>query len=55
METDILAPVVETVEAGARLFLTTPFEAYTVTECFLLLFLLAGVVWLCVKFFKGGF
>lgn len=52
METDILAPVVET---GARLFLTTPFSEYTVTEGFLLLFLLAGAVWLCVHFFKGGF
>lgn len=55
MENDILAPVVETVEVGARLFLTTPFEEYTVTEGFLLLFLLAGVIWLCVQFFKGGF
>lgn len=55
METDILAPVVETVEAGARLFLTTAFEEYTVTEGFLLLFFLAFIIWLCVQFFKGGF
>lgn len=38
----------------ARAFLSTPFEEYTVTEGFLLLFLLAGAVWLCVHFFKGG-
>lgn len=45
--------VVET----ARAFLTTPFSEYTVTEGFLLLFFVAGVVLLCVHFFnkKGGF
>lgn len=49
---DEIAPAVT---ETARVFLTTPFEEYTVTEGFLLLFLLAGVVWLCVQFFKGGF
>ena len=48
---DLTPAVTET----ARLFLSTPFEEYTVTEGFLLLFLLAGFVWLCIQFFKGGF
>lgn len=55
METDILAPIAETVETGARLFLTTPFEQYTVTEGFLLLLLVFAFIWLIVQFFKGGF
>lgn len=51
MEIDVVPAATEV----ARAFLTTPFEQYTVTEGFLLLFFLAGVVWLCIHFFKGGF
>lgn len=47
--------IVPAAAEAARLFLTTPFEEYTVTEGFLLLFFLAGVVLLCIWFFKGGF
>lgn len=48
---------VETVAASpdARLFLTTPFEEYTVTEGLLLMLLLLAVVMICVKLLKGGF
>ena len=38
-----------------RLFLTTSFEDYTVTEGFMLLFLLIFFVALCAKILKGGF
>ncbi|MTQ97473.1 hypothetical protein GMD88_10715 [Pseudoflavonifractor sp. BIOML-A6] len=51
METELIPAATE----AARAFLTTPFEDYTVTEGFLLLFFLAGFVWLCIWFFKGGF
>lgn len=50
METEIIPTVTEV----TRAFLTTSFEEYTVTEGFLLLLLLAGFIWLCVQFFKGG-
>lgn len=50
--------VLETVETSAdaaRLFLTTPFEEYTVTEGLLLLIVLLAVVSICIKAVKGGF
>lgn len=50
METELI-PAAD----AARAFLSTPFEDYTVTEGFLLLFFLAGFICLCVWFFKGGF
>lgn len=50
-ETEVLAEVVE----PDRLFLTTPFDDYTVTEGLLLMILLLSVVLLCVKMIKGGF
>ena len=56
---DVSEPLetVEAVEApeGPRLFLTTPFEEYTVTEGLLLMLLLLAVVAVCVKLVKGGF
>lgn len=54
-----LDPTGETVTYGEvvenRLFLTTSFEEYTVTEGFMLLFLLIFFVALCAKILKGGF
>lgn len=44
-----------TIEVVARLFYTTPFSDYTVIEGLLLLGLIAGFIWLCVHFFRGGF
>lgn len=44
--------VAEVVEAP-RLFLTTPFADYTVTEGFLLLLFLFGFVLLIIWFFRG--
>lgn len=40
---------------AARLFWETPFTEYTVTEGFLLLYLLVGFIGLIIYFFKGGF
>ena len=56
---DVSEPL-ETVEAvevpeDSRLFLTTPFEEYTVTEGLLLMLLLLALVAVCVKLVKGGF
>ena len=54
--TDILTEgISEEIVTGARLFLETPFSEYTVTEGFLLLFLLAGFACTIIWFFKGGF
>lgn len=52
---DTLAVAAEGVTDAARLFLTTPFVEYTVTEGFLLLFMLFGCCLLIIWFFKGGF
>lgn len=46
--------VAEVVEPD-RLFLSTPFEEYTVTEGLLLMLLLLAVAAACVKLVKGGF
>lgn len=54
---DILEPISDFMEPAmetGRAFLTTPFEEYTVTEGFLLLFFILGFIWLCTRFFKGG-
>lgn len=51
---DTLAVAAEEVTDAARLFLTTPFTEYTVTEGFLLLFLLSGFCVLLAWLFKGG-
>ena len=48
---EVFAEVVE----PDRLFLTTPFEEYTVSEGLLLMILLLAVVMICVKMVKGGF
>ena len=41
-------------EETSSLFLTKPFESYTVTEGFCLLFLLLGFCWCVWKIIKGG-
>lgn len=53
-ETEFVEVVGEPVEQD-RLFLTTPFEEYTVSEGLLLMILLLAVVMICVKMVKGGF
>lgn len=45
----------EMVVVPDRPFLTTPFEEYTVTEGFCLIFFVGAVVAICIKILKGGF
>lgn len=55
LSSDTLAVAAEEVTDAARLFLSTPFAEYTVTEGFLLFFLLFSCCLLIIWFFKGGF
>lgn len=52
---ELPAEVSDAASDAARLFWETPFTEYTVTEGFLLLFLLVGFIALIIYFFKGGF
>lgn len=47
--------VVGEVVESDRLFMTTPFNEYTVSEGLLLLIVLLTVIQMCVKIVKGGF
>lgn len=55
LEEDTFTEIVAEVVEPERLFLTTSFEDYTVTEGLLLLLLLLAVVMICVKMLRGGF
>lgn len=41
--------------SDVHLFWETPFSEYTVSEGFLLLFLLLGFLWLIIWFFRGKY
>ena len=55
LEDDTFTEIVAEVVEPERLFLTTSFEDYTVTEGLLFMLLLLSVIVLCVKMLKGGF
>lgn len=53
-EGDVIHSDAAAPEETSSLFLTKPFESYTVTEGFCLLFLLLGFCWCVWKIIKGG-